>query len=101
MEQFHSIVSFESWNNLKSASIREISLSRVRSALVWIRASRSHWSSTGKDPNGYTLENDLKLVRIADLCRCGSNSSNVNGKPLCAHIGTDPLGSVGIRWDLC
>ena len=51
-------------------------LCSILSLPVWIGSSRLHWTSTGTDPNGYTLESDSKLVRIAD------------------HTGTDPTGPV-------
>ena len=45
-------------------------LCSIRSVPVWIGSSRLHWTSTGTDPNGYTLESDPKLVRIQQVqCR--------------------------------
>ena len=82
--------------HVKFASKRENSLSRIRSAPVWIRSSRLHWTSTGTDPNGYTFESDPNLVWIADPHRYRSSGSSVNGKPICTLIGTDPFGSVPV-----
>ena len=39
LEQFNSIASFKSWNYVKSASRREISLSCIRPAPVWLRTT--------------------------------------------------------------
>ena len=47
----------------------------------------------GTDPNEHTLERDLKWTRIADPYGYGSSRFSVNGKPICARIGTDPFGS--------
>ena len=71
-------------------------LCSIRSVPVWIGSSRLHWTSTGTDPNGYTLESDPKLVRIVDPYRYGSSRSSVDGRPICTHTGTDPFGSVPV-----
>ena len=39
-------------------------LSSILSVPDWIGSRCLHWTSTGTDPNGYTLESDHKLVRI-------------------------------------
>ena len=69
-------------------------LCSILSVPVWIGSSRLHWTSNGTDPNGYTLESDPKLVRIADPYGYGSNRSSVNRRPICTHTGTDQFESV-------
>ena len=48
----------------------------------------------GTDPNEYTLERDAKWVQIADPKKYRSIRSSVHVKPICAHLGTEPFGSV-------
>ena len=68
----------------------------ILSVPVWIGSNRLHWNSTESDPNGYTLESDPKLVRIADPYRYVSIRSSLNARPICTHTGTDPFGSVPV-----
>ena len=65
-----------------------------RQLFIWGTILEWFHTSTGKDPNGYTLGSDPTLVWIVYPYQNESSSSSVNGKPICTHIGIDPCGSV-------
>ena len=72
-------------------------LSYILSELVWVRSNHLHWTSTGADPNGYVLESDPKLVRLAGIYTsthpAGAVQTESPSIPILLGICLDPFQS--------